>query len=418
MFHPALKRLAALIICLAGAARPVAAQARADASARTKGTTLATAIATALSRNTDVLTAAAVLDSARAEKGIAREYPNPVLAGQPNTPYQYAASIPLDITPRRYYRVRSAALGVAAVDADRRDVQRQTTLAVTRAFFDALLADRQRALAVERRAAVLQVLQADSVRYRSGDIPEHALARSEIELGRADADLERTGIDVAHTRIALQGLMGIEHADTAFAAIGSLDYHSIEVSEGALLATAHAHRPDLQGAVQRVEQSNTGKRAAAALLFPTPELSYVRQYTAPFESGHYYSLGLAFELPSINLYRGERRRAAAGAAAAQLSERRVDMQLERDVQLAVSDFHLQRSLVERYQSGLLPKIEETVSAARYAYLRGAASLLEVLDALRTQQDIRSEYAAALHDYWSSVSALNAAAGVNVFVIQP
>ena len=419
MLQNAVRPIRAAWLFALAVALPLRAQLRSPAAQPpARGATLQEAISTALARNTDVLTAEAVLDSARAEKSIASAYPNPVLAGQPNTPYQYAASIPLDITPRRTYRIRGAAQGIIAVDADRRDVRRQTTLTVARAFYDALLADQRRTLAVERRSAVLQVLQADSARYRSGDIPEHALARSEIELARSDADLERTGIDLAHSRIALQGLMGIEHPDTAFGAIGTLDYKPVEITEEALLATARAHRPDLQGAVQRVEQSNTAKRAAGALLFPTPEFSYVRQYTAPFESGHYYSLGLSFELPSINLYRGERRRAAAGAAAAQLTERRVGMQLERDVQLAVSDFRLQQSLVRRYQSGLLPKIQATVDAARYAYARGAASLLEVLDALRTQQDIRSEYAAALHDYWVSVHTLDAAGGVDTFTVQP
>jgi outer membrane protein TolC len=52
-------------------------------------------------------------------------------------------------------------------------------------------------------------------------------------------------------------------------------------------------------------------------------------------------------------------------------------------------------------------VEQNVQATRYAYSRGAASLLEVLDALRAQQDVTTDYSTSLHDYWVSVYALRA-----------
>ena len=51
-----------------------------------------------------------------------------------------------------------------------------------------------------------------------------------------------------------------------------------------------------------------------------------------------------------------------------------------------------------------------VSATRYAYERGATSLLEVLDAVKDQQEITLDYQAALHDYAISVRLLEAAVG--------
>jgi cobalt-zinc-cadmium efflux system outer membrane protein len=377
------------------------------------GATLPEAIAAALARNPDVLTAEAVLDSARAERSIAREYPNPVLSGQPNTPYQYVAAIPLDITPRRRWRVVSGTLGAQASDADRRDVVRQTTLAVARAFYDALLADERRRIAGERRAAVRQILAGDSARLRTGDIAEHVLARSEIEAVRAQADLDRADVDAQHARIALQAVMGVDHPDTAFTAIGTLDYRAVALPDSNLVDVAYTRRPDYRAAATRVEQSRSAQRAASALLIPVPELSLARQFSAPFGNGQYYSVGLAFELPSINTYRGERERAAAGANASSIGQRRVAMQIERDVVSALSDFRLQRSLIERYQAGVLAKVAATVSAEQYAYSRGAVTLTDLLDVLRAQQDGRTEYASAEHDYWVSVYALGAALGVDL-----
>lgn len=392
------------------AAAPLAAQSPA------RGVTLADAIHTALRENPDVVVAGATRDSARAESRIARALPNPVLAGNPNTPYQYSASIPLDVTPQRFFRTRTASLGEAAAADDRADVERQTVLNVARAFYDALLAQDKQVLAEARRATLAQVLRADSLRLQAGDVPERNVARSEVELIRADADVERAASATRAAHLALQAVIGASSADTAFAAVGSLEYKRLEAPEATLLATALSHRADVRAANERVDQSTSARKAASALLFPTPELAYVRQYTGPFDNGHYYSFGLGFELPSLNLYRGQRERAAAGSVAANANARRLTAQVERDVIAANADFRAQRALVERYRAGVLSTADNEVSAMRYAYERGAASLLEVLDAVQLQQEARTEYLTALHDYWISIHTLNAAIGTDVFGI--
>lgn len=183
--------------------------------------------------------------------------------------------------------------------------------------------------------------------------------------------------------------------------------------EDTLMTFALAHRPDLQASTQRVAQSQSGLRSATALLFPTPMLTFVRQYTAPFESGHFYSFGLSFELPILNLYSGQRSRAAAGLSASQFARQRAATRVEQDVTTAVAAFRIQQDLVVRYQSGLLTKIDDAVAGARYAYTRGATSLLDVLDAVRSQQEVRADYYGALHDYWVAAFAVYAATGADV-----
>ncbi len=406
---------AALVLSTASAAY---AQTPRVATRATSGITLPEAISRALRENPDVLVSRAAVDSAAAERRIAGALPNPVLAGLPNSPYQYSATVALDVTPQRYYRTRTASLGAAAVSFDQRDVDRQVTLNVARSFFDALLGEEKLKLAAAHRDAIAQLLRADSARFEAGDVPALSLARSEVELVRAEADLERQRGEVRADRLALQTAIGSAHADTEFTAIGSLEYRESRLNEDSVLATARARRPDLLAARQRVTQSGSAERAAASLLFPTPALSYVRQTTGPFDNGHFYSFGLSFELPSLNTYRGERERAAAGANAATVNAGRADAQVERDVVAALAEYNAQRELVERYRARLLAKVDAGVAAVQYAYSRGAASLLEVLDAVRAQQDVRTEYLAALHDYWVSVYALNAAAASDVVTVAP
>jgi outer membrane protein TolC len=83
----------------------------------------------------------------------------------------------------------------------------------------------------------------------------------------------------------------------------------------------------------------------------------------------------------------------------------------RDAIAALAEFRAQRGLVRRYESGVISKVSQNVEATRYAYARGAAPLLEVLDALRAQQDVLTDYYTALHDYWVSVHGVRAALAV-------
>jgi len=400
------------LVALASAIRASAGAQLAAPAHTSRRLTLAQALRQAEQSNTDVLLAASALDSARADRRAAGALPNPVLGGSPNTPYQYVASIPLDITPQRFSRIAVANAGASAVAHDAQDVKRQVTLSVARAFYDALLAEKKLEIARDRRDAIARVLQSDSVRFRAGDVPERNIGRSEIELTRADADVSRASVDVTESRITLQLAMGIAHADSTVGVDGTLAYRRVEPMSDSLLAIAHVYRADLAAAADRIEQSDDQRHLASSLVIPTPQVSIVRQFSAPFGNGNFYSLGLSFEVPVLNQYRADRERAAAGATAARLSARRTQAQVERDVLTAITEFHAARDRAEQY-CGPVTKSAAAVDAARYAYAKGASSLLEVLDALRVVQDVQVEYVTALHDYWVSASALDAAVGKDI-----
>ena len=375
---------------------------------------LSQAVAKALQHNFDVQTARFTVDSAKAERRIARAIPNPSYVASPNTPYQYGASITLDVGPQRVYRTRTAALGAAAADIDTHDVARTVTLSVQHAFYDVLLSDAMREQMQLRHAALQQIYQADSVRVLAGDIPERALARSAVELARTDVDLARTINDAQNARFALQVLLGNDGADTALVVDGTLEYHRSEMpSLDSMLTLAARGRPDLQAAELRIDQGRARQSLATSSLVPLPSLSYVRQFGAPFETGHYYSFGIALELPLLNNYRGQRERAQSALSIAALTRDRLAGQVQRDVVGARNNLLTQRAALERLSDGLRDAVQRNVTAARYAYERGATSLLDVLDAVRAEQEFHGAQLQAIHDYWISLFALNAAVGTSV-----
>ena len=394
--------------CLLVAGAAGAARATAQGSP-----TLHDVLEIALRRNPDIVQAKLRVDSAHGERRIARALPNPTYVGIPGNPYQYSIALPLDLSPERLYRTRAARQGEAATQSGRRDVMRQVVFNVRQGFYDLLLADAQRQIALEQRDIVRQLLGADSVRLRAGDIPERDLVRSELEFARAEAALTRADASVRAARLALQALMGVTDPDTGFTVTGELQaVPALKEPLDSLLPLALTNRPDIAAAQEQVDQSRSLKALATAGLFPVPLVSVVYQ-NAPFESGLRYAFGIAVPVPLFYWNGGERQRANAGLLSAEVTVQRTRVQIESDVAVALANFRSARVLAERYQAGLLEKSATALGTTRFAYQNGAASLLELLDAIRTYGDTRSEYYGAVHDSWVAAYGLSRAVGVDV-----
>ncbi len=375
--------------------------------------TLDQVMAVALRQNPDVIAARLRVDSARAEQTIARALPNPTYLGIPGNPYQYSVAVPIDLSPERLYRTRAAGQGRDAVELGRRDMVRQVGFNVRQAFYDLLLADAQRQIALEQRDIFRQLLSADSVRLRAGDLPQRDLVKSELELARAEAALTRATAGIRAARLALQSLMGVVQPDTGFTIVGALQSApELTTSLDSLLPLALANRPDIAAAREQVDQSRSLKSLATASVFPVPVVSVVYQHT-PFESGLRYAFGVALPVPLFYWNGGERQRANAGLATAEVAVQRTRVQIEADVAVALGNFRAAQVLAERYQGGLLDKSAAALETSRFAYRQGAASLLELLDAIRTYGDTRSEYYGTIHDYWVAAYALTRAVGAEV-----
>jgi cobalt-zinc-cadmium efflux system outer membrane protein len=372
--------------------------------------TLRDVLDVALRQNPDILAARLKGDSAFAEQRIARALPNPTVATLTGVPFQYSATEALDLGPQRVFRTKAASRGTEAARYDLDDVTRQVAFSVRQSYYDVLLSQALRDLAVERRDIFRQVLAADSARLRSGDVPERNVTTSEVQLARAEADLTRADANVHGARLALQLLMGVPAPDTGFTVTGELRYQAVQIPADSLAAIAEAERPDVRAADTRVTQSRALSSLATSSLVPTPEITLSYQPAAPYTTGSNYAIGVGLSLPLFYWYGGERARSRAGLEAAEVASRRIRAQVGNDVATALDGLRAAQGLAERYASGLLAKAQAALETARYAYRAGANGLLDVLNAVQTYSDTKADYYTAVHDYWVSVHAVGRAVG--------
>lgn len=366
--------------------------------------TIREAVDAALRANADVAISRLRVDSASGERRIARGLPPLTLASVPQVPWQYSISAPVDIGPQRFLRTRAAGDAVRAAEADAADTRREVTFSVRQVFADVMLAEMAREVAREERSLLAQVLAADSARQRAGDVPEREVTKAEIELARADAVLTRADAQVHAGRLALQLLMGRPNPDTSVGVRGDLTYRGVTIPDS-LLALAKQNRPDVRAVRERVNQSRALQELSAAQLLPVPTAAVVYQNGAPFTNGSQYALGMGLQVPLLYWNTGERERSRAGLASAQVAERRTRAQVTNDVLTAFDAYRQSSTLAERYQGGLVARAAAALEATRFAYQAGAASLLELIEAVRTDAAVRIDDVTARHDYWVALYAL-------------
>lgn len=394
----------------------VPALATAQDLASTQRLTLGEAVRIALRRNPDVVIAQLRVDSARGDRRAAGAPTNPTINTIPGNPAQYTASEPIDVIAR-HFRVASGEQGIAAARLDRADAVRQVTFGVRQSFLDLLLADSLRTVAVEQTDVLKQLLAADSVRLRDGDIAEGEVVTTELAYLHAESARTRADASVRAARIALQALLGVSRPDTSLAVAGELAFRPTVVPDSlqlALLQTAALQqRPDIAAATVRVRQSTALVSLARASLVPLPTVGVSWQPAAQFASGSHYAPLIGVQLPLFYQFGGERARAAAGLAAARLNAARAQVQASSDVATSLDGFTSSELLARRYNAGLLTKASRAVETARYAYSHGALSLLDLLNAIRSYADTRADYHTAVHDYWVSAYAIDRAVGRDV-----
>jgi cobalt-zinc-cadmium efflux system outer membrane protein len=125
------------------------------------------------------------------------------------------------------------------------------------------------------------------------------------------------------------------------------------------------------------------------------------------------TLSASLPLPIFYQQAGEIARADADLRAQQAQRRKLAAQLGAEVQTAYSSLLTSRALVGRMKTRLLDRARRARDLVQVQYEKGAASLLELLDAERTYAQIHAEYLQDLHDLWVAHFRLVAATGMEV-----
>ena len=172
-------------------------------------------------------------------------------------------------------------------------------------------------------------------------------------------------------------------------------------------AKALANRPDLQASRLGINAANSqlALQKAIGKRDVTGQVSYTH-----IGDINDVSLFGQIQLPIFDRNQGEIARAGFAVTQAQEQERFASGQVLTDVRDAFEGLHANDQIVALYRSGYLDDAQQSLDITDYAYKHGAVSLLDFIDAERSNRATQLGYRQALASYLLALEQLREAVG--------
>lgn len=349
--------------------------------------------------------------SAQAGIGIAGLRPDPqmsmgasreqVRTGQPRpTTRNYQISVELETGGKRAARIQAARSQVRLAQAGVEGLRTQLFSEAAQDFTQACRDSR----ALERRQQTLKaltdVVQANEVRRRAGDIGGVELLQSRVERDRFQAEVAQARADAQTSRLALAVPLGrrlgeVFAADTLQCEFQSQDASVNAEDAEALVARALEVRSDVRAAQAALEHARDSAGVVQANRWVNPTVA-VGVAAIPATGGgegqdasgrsRTLSVSVSMPLPLSRLDRGDLLQAEAAVTQAMLALQQAQNKAEADVRSARFRFLAARENLEHYREGVLRDAQRVLDGIRLSYRQGQASLLELLAAQRAADD--------------------------------
>jgi cobalt-zinc-cadmium efflux system outer membrane protein len=287
------------------------------------------------------------------------------------------------------------------------DTERGLTFNVAQQFIGILLAKSNLRLATQDLASYQETVNISAERYKAGAISEGDLLKIKLQFLQFQMDVSQAQLGLVQALASLRALLGYDALPAGYEVIGELAYEPLKLNQEDLQLKALQMRPDFIAAQQGV--------TAAQSQYSLAKANGKRDLTTTFDYTHVSELnnaGLTFniEIPIFNRNQGEIARTNFAIAQAQETRTAVEQTVMTDVANAYQAFKIGDEVVQLYLSGYLKQAEDSRDISEYAYKRGAASLLDFLDAERSYRATQLAYRQALATYMLAFEQLREVVG--------
>jgi len=387
--------------------------------------TLEQAIDLALAHNHALQATRTLVFQNQAQEITANLRPNPVLGGDAQfipifTPSDFSTedldqaqqfdlglSYLFERGHKRQSRLQAARDQTAVTRAQVTDAERTLAFNVGQQFVSVLLAESTLQFALEDMKSFQTTVDISEAQYNAGAISEGDYLKIKLQLLQFQTDVSSARLAKAQALVGLRQFLGYDAVPATYDVIGDLAYQSLNANLEDLQAKALKGRPDLQAALFGVTAAQSQIRLAKANGKVDVNGTFDFTHTAGQSTA---SIFANFALPIFNRNQGEIARTGYALTQAQQQQQAASDAVLSDVANAYEALKSNDEVVQLYASGYLKQAKDSRDISEYAYKRGAASLLDFLDAQRSYRSVQLAYRQALASYMTATEQLKEAVG--------
>ena len=308
---------------------------------------------------------------------------------------------------KRQRRLQAARDQTAVTRAQVTDAERTLAFNVGQQFVSVLLAESTLQFALQDLKSFEQTVNIAEAQYKAGAISEGDYLKIKLQLLQFQTDVSSARLAQVQALVGLRELLGYDAVPANFDVIGDLSYQPLQAKEEDLQMKALRERPDFRAA----ELGITAAQSQILLAKANGKVDVNGTYDFTHVSGeNAASIFVNFELPIFNRNQGEIARTGYALTQAQEQDQSASDTVLSDVSNAYEAVRSSDEVAQLYISGYLKQAQDSRDISEYAYKRGAASLLDFLDAERTYRSIQLAYRQALATYMTALEQLKEAVG--------
>jgi cobalt-zinc-cadmium efflux system outer membrane protein len=383
------------------------------------------AVHLALAHNHALLAARTSVQQSESLEVTANLRPNPVITGdaqflpifQPNqfssnyldqnAQFDLGLSYLFERGGKRQHRQQAARDLTSVTKSVVADNERALSFLVASEFVGVQLAEANLDLAEQNLSSFRNTVDISEARYKAGDISEGDFLKIKLQLLQFQTDLSSAMLARLQSLASLRQSLGFESVPVDYDVAGKLDYQPVKAGREDLEAQAIRERPDLRAAQQGVTASQSLHELASSN--GKRDVTGTANYThvTGTNTGSFF---VSVQLPIFDRNQGEIARTRYAVTQSQESAKAAQEIVVTDVSSAYENLQTNDQIIQLYRSGYLEQAQQSRDISEYAYTRGAASLLDYLDAERSYRATELAYRQSLASFQLAVEQLREAVG--------
>jgi cobalt-zinc-cadmium efflux system outer membrane protein len=308
---------------------------------------------------------------------------------------------------KRQRRLQAARDQTGVQRAQVADAERTLAFNVGQQFVSVLLAESTLQFALQDLKSFQQTVDIGEAQFKAGFIGEGDYLKIKLQLLQFQTDVSSARLAKVQALVSLRSTLGYNAVPADYDVVGDLAYQPLKGNLEDFQAKALTERPDFRAA----ELGITAAQSQILLAKANAKVDVNGTYDFTHVSGeNTASIFVSFELPIFNRNQGEIARTGFALTQAQQQQQAASDTVLSDVANAYESVRSNDEVVQLYTSGYLKQAQDSRDISEYAYKRGAASLLDFLDAERSYRSVQLAYRQALASYMTALEQLKEAVG--------
>lgn len=317
---------------------------------------------------------------------------------------------------KRELRLESAKEGTQIAASEHDDLKRNLEFTLRAAFINTLQAKAILDLARADLEYYDHIIQISRDRLRAGDIAQIDFDRIELVRVQYETEIQTAIVNLRTAKIQLLQLLDDRTPVEQFDVSGPYDFSQDLQPLETFRQDALKNRPDLQAALQTIQQSETNHKLAISNGSTDPTFSGWYTWNASTNNPvATQTLGASVSVP-LRIFdhnQGEKQRTLIDINRSQQASEAARAQVFSDVDSSYAQVQSDVTLLKPYKDKYRDEATRVRDTITYSYQHGGASLMDFLSAQSDYRAVQEAYLQLIGSYLTAAAQLNLAVGREV-----